>query len=235
MGSNMTNDYVNSLNNWYDVFRTPEESSAGQSPADQPLATQTPDPVEKHQAKVSPQNYHLNLQREYAIATAALQQQLLGNIHVQTHQFFEQLVIDVLLALGYGGRKRDVAQRLGKSGDGGIDGIISLDALGLDVLYIQAKRLRPGAMVAISDVRDFVGSLEAKHANKGVFISTGHFTPATKQFVTAVSRKVILVNGTKLTEMMVRHNIGVVTSETFQFKTLEPNYFQLNTRALQPA
>ena len=141
--------------------------------------------------------------------------ELLGYIHVQSHGFFEALVIDLVLALGYGGRRRDLARRLGRSGDGGVDGIIEMDELGLDMIYVQAKRLKPASTVPVSAVRDFVGSLDAHHAVKGIFVTTGNFTAAAHSVVRAVSKKVVLIDGRRLTELMVRHNFGVVPSTTF--------------------
>lgn len=153
-------------------------------------------------------------------------QELLGYIHVQSHSFFESMVIDVLLALGYGGRRRDLSRRLGRSGDGGVDGIIEMDELGLDMIYIQAKRLKPGSTVAVSAVRDFVGSLDAQHAVKGIFVTTGQFSPAAHAVVRAVSKKIVLIDGRRLSELMVRHNIGISASSTFQFKAIDLSYFK---------
>jgi restriction system protein len=151
--------------------------------------------------------------------------ELLGYIYVQNHHFFETMVIDVLLALGYGGRRRDLSRKLGRSGDGGVDGIIHMDELGLDMIYIQAKRLKPGSTVAVSAVRDFVGSLDAQHAVKGIFVTTGEFTSAAHSVVRSVSKKVVLVDGRRLTELMVRHNVGIMAASTFQFKTVDLKYF----------
>ena len=151
--------------------------------------------------------------------------ELLGYIYVQSHQFFETMVIDVLLALGYGGRRRDLSRRLGRSGDGGVDGIIHMDELGLDMIYIQAKRLKPGSTVAVSAVRDFVGSLDAQHAVKGIFVTTGEFTSAAHSVARTVSKKIVLIDGRRLTELMVRHNVGTIAASTFQFKTVDLKYF----------
>ena len=96
-----------------------------------------------------------------------LAEELLALIHAQAPAFFEDLVIDVLLAMGYGGRRRDLAMRLGRTGDGGVDGVISQDELGLDLIYVQAKRLKPGTVVPVGEVRDFAGSLDAHRASKG--------------------------------------------------------------------
>lgn len=154
-----------------------------------------------------------------------LSEQLLGYVYTQSHSFFETLIIDVLLAMGYGARRRELARRIGRSGDGGIDGMISLDELGLDVIYIQAKRLRPSTAVPISAVRDFIGSLESKRATKGIFVSTAHFSLATTSLIESISKKVVLIDGQRLSELMVRHNIGTVPTETIQFKKIDLNYF----------
>lgn len=158
--------------------------------------------------------------------TRQLRADILAHIHVNSHQFFETLIIDVLLRMGYAGRRRDLARHLGRSGDGGIDGMIALDELGLDVILVQAKRLRPGTTVPISHVRDFAGSLEARRATKGIFVTTAQFSAAAHEFVGAVSRRVVLVNGSQLADIMIRHNIGVRVRETYQFKELESTYFR---------
>ena len=158
-------------------------------------------------------------------AHAALMDELIARIHAQRPEFFEYLVIDVLLAMGYGGRRRDVAQRLGKTGDGGVDGLIAQDELGLDLIYIQAKRLKPGTVVPISDVRDFIGTLDARHASKGVFVSTSHFSPAAAEICGQISRRVVLVDGHRLAELMIRHNIGVKVKASYQLKRIDADYF----------
>ncbi len=161
----------------------------------------------------------------YGQMLLSLCSQLTGYIYAQDHLFFERLVVDVMLSMGYGGRRRDLARNIGRSGDGGIDGIIALDELGLDVIYLQAKRLKPGSAVPVSAVRDFVGSLDARHATKGIFVTTGQFTQAAQDVANAVSKKIILVSGQKLCELMVRYNIGIKATETLQFKEIDLGYF----------
>ena len=117
--------------------------------------------------------------------TRQLRSDILARIYVNTPEFFEHLIIDVLLRMGYANRRRDLARRLGRSHDGGIDGIIAQDELGLDLIYLQAKRLRPGTTVPISQVRDFAGSMEARHATKGLLVTTAQFTPQAHSFVSA--------------------------------------------------
>lgn len=156
-----------------------------------------------------------------------LADEILARIHTQRPEFFEHLVIDVLLAMGYGSRNHEMAQCLGRTGDGGVDGVIALDELGLDQVCIQAKRLRPGNPVPIGEVRDFAGSLEARHAGKGVFVSTTHFSPGASEFCAKLSRKVVLIDGLRLADLMIRHNIGVRVKDTFHLKRIDSGYFSV--------
>jgi restriction system protein len=158
-------------------------------------------------------------------AMQELEQNILAHIYAQSHQFFENLILDLLLAMGYGNRRRDLAKRIGRSHDGGIDGIICQDELGLDTILLQAKRLRPNTTVSSSQVRDFVGSLAARHASKGIFFTTGEFSAGAKQTALTVSQRVILINGSELAALMVRHNLGVTVTESFVFKTIDHSYF----------
>ncbi len=146
-------------------------------------------------------------------------------IHAQGPEFFEQLVIDVLLAMGYGGRRRDLAARLGRTGDGGVDGVIAQDELGLDLIYLQAKRLRPSTTVPVGDVRDFAGSLDAHHAVKGIFVTTCRFSEPAVSFCEKVTRRVVLIDGPRFAELMIRHNIGVRVKNSYQIKRIDLDYF----------
>lgn len=168
-------------------------------------------------------------------ANHTLRQELLGRIYAQPPEFFEHLIIDVMLAMGYGDRRRDLVRRLGRRGDGGIDGVIEQDELGLDLIYLQAKRYKLNTPVPVGDVRDFAGSLDAHRATKGVFMATSQFTKAGRDFVGMVSRRVILIDGMKLAELMMRHNIGVKVQESFQFKRLDGDYFSPATFKLRAA
>lgn len=158
-------------------------------------------------------------------AHAALSGELIARIHAQPPEFFERLVIDVLLSMGYGTERSATAQRLGRAGDGGIDGVITLDELGFDLIYIQAKRLKPGVAVPISEIRDFAGSLEARQATKGVFVTTTHFSPGAAEFCSRLSRRVVLIDGARLADIMMRYNIGVEVQECFVLKGLDSAYF----------
>jgi restriction system protein len=124
--------------------------------------------------------------------------------------------------MGYGGSRED-AQTVGRSGDGGIDGIINEDRLGLDVIYVQAKRW--AGNVGEPPVRDFVGALDGKGVQKGIFITTSNFNPAAKDFAERSSKRIILINGNQLAQLMIEHNIGVSTVETYEIKRVDSDYF----------
>lgn len=160
-------------------------------------------------------------------AQTILQRELIARIHAQPPAFFERLVLDLLLAMGYGADRADMARCLGRSGDGGIDGVITLDELSLEQICIQAKRLKPGVAVPISDVRDFAGSLEARHASKGVFVATTHFSSGAEAFCAKLSRRVVLIDGERLAALMIRHNIGVRVQHSFELKALDKSYFSI--------
>lgn len=137
--------------------------------------------------------------------------------------FFERLVLDLLLAMGYGGSRKEAAMAVGRSADGGIDGIINEDRLGLDAIYIQAKRWQ--ASVGSPVVRDFVGSLVGHSAHKGILITTAQFTAEAKRYAERVPQKVILIDGFKLAELMIDFNIGVIVQETYAHKKINEGYF----------
>lgn len=137
---------------------------------------------------------------------------------------FEQVVIDLLFGMGYGGSREEAAKVTKKSGDEGIDGIINEDRLGLDVIYVQAKRWKNP--VGRPDVQGFVGALAGKQAQKGVFITTSSFTADAIQFVRGLSQKVILIDGARLADLMIEHNIGVSTTRTISLKRIDTDYFE---------
>jgi len=153
-----------------------------------------------------------------------LAQEILEKIKKLSPHFFEQLVVDLLLAMGYGGSRVDAGRAIGKSGDGGIDGIIDEDKLGLDVIYLQAKRWE--SVVGSKEIRNFVGSLVGKKANKGVFITTSRYTKDAIDYTAGVHHKVILIDGEKLVELMIDHNVGVAKDRSYEIKKIDYDYFE---------
>lgn len=153
-----------------------------------------------------------------------LQADLIDQVKSASPAFFERLVVDLLLAMGYGGSRQDAGRAIGKSGDGGIDGIIKEDKLGLDVIYLQAKRWE--GTVGRPEVQKFAGALQGHRASKGVFITTSSFSRDAEDYANAINTKVILINGALLTELMIDHNVGVATTSTYQVKKVDADYFE---------
>lgn len=152
-----------------------------------------------------------------------LAQELLGFVKQSSPRFFEKLVVELLLSMGYGGSRKDAGQAIGQSGDGGIDGIIKEDKLGLDVIYLQAKRWEN--VVGSKEIRNFVGSLVGQKANKGVFITTSGFTKDALEYVKSIAHKVILIDGEMLTQLMIENNIGVSKIISYDIKKIDSDYF----------
>ena len=152
-----------------------------------------------------------------------LSQELLGYVKQSSPRFFERLVVDLLLVMGYGGSRKDAGQAVGQSGDGGIDGIIKEDKLGLDVIYLQAKRWEN--VVGSKEIRNFVGSLVGQKADKGVFITTSGFTKDALEYVKTITHKVILIDGDMLTQLMIENNIGVSKVISYDIKKIDSDYF----------
>ncbi|HMS21455.1 restriction endonuclease [uncultured Sphingorhabdus sp.] len=161
----------------------------------------------------------------HAILTAALQADLLQRVLEQTPSFFEYLIVELLVAMGYGGSHEDAARQLGKSGDGGIDGVIDEDRLGLDRIYVQAKRYAFGSSVGRPEVQGFVGSLVGLGANKGVFVTTSTFSKQAIEYIRGLQQRVILIDGSRLTELMVEFGVGVRTSRVINVKRLDEDFF----------
>jgi restriction system protein len=139
--------------------------------------------------------------------------------------FFERLVVQLLVAMGYGGSAADAGRALGKTGDGGVDGVIDQDALGLDRIYVQAKRYAD-SKVSAGDIRDFFGSLDRFKASKGLFVTTSGLSPAAKETADLLSKRIVLIDGPTLTRLMIRYDIGCRVEETIQIKKIDEEFFE---------
>jgi restriction system protein len=151
---------------------------------------------------------------------------LLDRLRSSTPEFFEQAVVDLLVAMGFGGSHQDAARRIGKTGDEGVDGVIDEDPLGLDALYIQAKRWKADRTVGIGDVQHFVGSLVGKKASKGVFLTTSSFSPQAVKYLEGIVHRVVLIDGRQVAKLMFEHEIGVRTRHAYKVKSLDESYFE---------
>ena len=139
--------------------------------------------------------------------------------------FFEKLVVELLVKMGYGGSRRDAARAVGGSGDEGIDGIIDEDKLGLDTIYIQAKKWQEGSTVGRPEIQKFVGALQGQRAKKGIFITTTKFSEDAKRYAANIDTKVVLIDGPRLASLMIDHNVGVSAQTTYEIKRLDSDYF----------
>lgn len=189
-------------------------------------AQQKPDIADGEMIESSPD---VNPEEQIALSfdrlTKELSAELIERVHNFTPVFFERLIVDLLLSMGYGGGRAEMGRALGRSGDGGIDGVIKEDELGLDVVYVQAKRYSPENAVPVREVRDFIGSLEGHRATKGVFVTTSYFPESARDFVGRVSKRVILIDGKELSRLMIRHRVGVRVKDVYEIKKIDEDYF----------
>ncbi len=163
------------------------------------------------------------LEESYLKLRQELAHELLARVMAAPPEFFERLVVDLLVSMGYGGSIKDAGQAIGRSGDGGIDGIIKEDRLGLDVIYIQAKRWQ--GTVGSPEIQQFMGALGGHHAKKGVFITTSGFSNAARDYVARVDWKIVLVDGQQLAQLMIDNNVGVSMQKTYEVKRIDSDYF----------
>lgn len=191
-------------------FRTPKGKPEGSSgpAAPEALDAQTPEEA---------------LEAAHAKMTATLASEVLARVKAGSSTFFERLVVELLLKMGYGGSRADAGQAVGKAGDEGIDGVISEDRLGLDIVYLQAKRW--DGSVGRPEIQKFVGALHGKRAKKGVFITTGSFSSEAVAYVEHIDPKVVLIDGRRLAEFMIDFEVGVATIRTYHVKRVDSDYF----------
>ena len=166
------------------------------------------------------------IEKAYQQMRSALAQELLDIIKKSPPTFFERMVVDFVLALGYGGSRKDAGEALGRSGDGGVDGVIKEDRLGLDVVYLQAKRWTNP--IGANLIREFAGSLEGYRAKKGILITTSSFTKDALEYALKIEKRISLVDGKTLVDMMIDVNLGVSTTQGYELKKVDLDYFPEN-------
>jgi len=157
---------------------------------------------------------------------AALATELLDAVLAKSPAFFERLIVQLVVAMGYGGSLSDAGRALGRSGDGGVDGVIDEDALGLDRVYVQAKRYGRDNTVGPGSVRDFFGALDAFRANKGLFVTTSQFSNDAVRTANNLSKRIVLVDGARLASLMIRYDVGCRVIETIPIKKLDEDFFE---------
>jgi restriction system protein len=192
-------------------FRTPKQDDTDHRPDPTPGTPDADTPEEAFEAAHQKMN-------------ASLASEVLTRVKSASPEFFERLVVELLLKTGYGGSRSDAGQAVGKAGDEGIDGIISEDRLGLDIVYLQAKKW--DATVGRPEIQKFVGALHGKRARKGVFISTGAFSAEAVGYVEHIDPKVVLIDGKRLAQFMIDFEVGVSTTRTYSVKRVDSDYFE---------
>lgn len=196
----------------YNVFRSGGSSSESSTPAIQDsseaLEQRTPDDL---------------IDEGYRLARAALAAELRERIQAMSPAGFEQLVIDLLTAMGYGGAYEDAAKVVGRSGDEGIDGVIKEDRLGLDTIYVQAKRWQ--SSVGRPEIQRFAGALQGQRARKGVFITSSTFSSDAQKYAASIQTTIVLLDGATLAELMIDHGVGVATTKRIDIKRVDSDYF----------
>jgi restriction system protein len=191
----------------YPEFRTYKKDNKSETPIDDEPTT--------------PQE---NLYNAYQRINDELAKDILEKIKSELPSDFEHIVIDLLVKMGYGGSYKDAAQAIGKSGDEGVDGVINQDTLGIDRIYVQAKRWNDKS-VGHPEIRDFIGALDFKHCDRGIFITTSTFTKSVQENLDRSSKRIILIDGDELARLMITHNVGVTIEETLQLKKVDMDYF----------
>ena len=202
--------YLLSVPAFHDFYKSGQAAELEEAAAPSDTSKSTPEEV---------------IEAAYKTARAALQAELLDRILQNSPTFFEGLIVDLLVAMGYGGSHRNAATQLGRTGDGGVDGVINEDVLGLDRVYVQAKRYGTGSSVGRPEVQAFIGSLVGLGASKGVFVTTSTFSTQATEFVSRIPQRVILIDGKRLTELMIEHGVGVRSSRAIEFKRLDEDFF----------
>ena len=198
------------------AFRTPKQDTEPSVPGSSLISTATASEAATETPEEVLEAAHLRMR-------AGLASELLGKVKAGTPHFFERLVVELLLAMGYGGSRKDAGQAIGRAGDEGIDGVISEDRLGLDIVYLQAKKW--DGTVGRPEIQRFVGALHGKRAKKGVFITTGGFSAEAVGYVEHIDPKIVLINGRRLAELMIDFNVGVSTAATYHLKRVDSDYF----------
>lgn len=179
---------------------------------------------EEQESSPDEQTPHELLESTFNTLNSALASDILDAIINSTPQFFENLVVDLMLAMGYGGSRKDAGQATQFTKDGGVDGIIKEDKLGLEQIYLQAKRYADKT-VGRPEIQAFAGALDMHRAKKGVFITTSNFSRDAQEYVNQIEKRIVLIDGEKLTELMLAHNLGVSTKQVYEIKALDTDYF----------
>jgi restriction system protein len=203
-------------------FKNRSRADGPRRPQNDAAPTTSNEPVPGETSSATP---YERIAAAAAEANAAVAAELLQRINEQPPEFLERVVLDLLVAMGYAGALGK-QEHLGRSGDEGIDGVLDQDALGLDRIYIQAKRYASGRTVGRPDIQGFVGALHGAQASRGVFITTSRFSPEARTYTAVVPQRLVLIDGDQLARLMVAHGVGVQTEQTINLKKIDEDFFE---------
>lgn len=181
------------------------------APFGAPVDTETPDEA---------------LRKAHAAITGALAADLLDRVRKATPAFFERLIVELLLAMGYGGTSEEAGRALGQSGDDGVDGVIDQDPLGVDQIFVQAKRYAEGNNIGAGAIRDFYGALSLKKAHKGIFVTTSAFSQPAVDTARGLGSRIVLIDGLQLSRLMIRYNVGCRDEDVLHLKKVDEDFFE---------
>ena len=201
----------------FNEFRNRQRESSGAREQEPPQAHASPDDARTPDEVMRSAHKQID---------AALGAELLDRISAAPPEFFESLIVALLVAMGYGGSSEDAGRAIGRSGDDGVDGVIDQDPLGLDRVYIQAKRYRSDNKIGAGAIRDFFGSLDMHKAAKGLFVTTSSFSPSAVETVERLGKRIVLIDGKELSQLMIRHNVGCKVEETLFLRRVDEDFFE---------
>jgi restriction system protein len=183
-------------------------------------------PVQPNSLKDDIQTPEARIRLEYAFINATLADELLERLRASSPAFFENVVVKLLVAMGYGGTYAEAGKAIGKSGDDGVDGVIDQDTLGLDRVYIQAKRYKENNTIGPGAIREFFGSLDMKKASKGIFVTTSTFSAAAQDTAEKLGKRIVLIEGKLFSDLLIRFNVGCNITQTFEMKKIDEEFFE---------
>jgi restriction system protein len=197
-------------------FRERSAETGNEEPASSPIAIAS-------EAEATPDEM---LRTAHRTLEEALASELIERILASPPDFFERLIVSLLVSMGYGGSAIEAGRAVGRSGDNGVDGVVDQDALGLDRVYVQAKRYAADNKVGSGEIRDFFGSLDRHKASKGLFVTTSSFSPAAQETAEYLSKRIVLIDGRQLARLMIRCNVGCRVEETIHLKRIDEDFFE---------
>jgi restriction system protein len=220
-------DAAASINNAYlDQFKEFQDFKAKVNEADGTTAAAPAQGSAPFSAQVGAETPDEALRKAHSAITGALAADLLDRVRKATPAFFEKLIVELLLAMGYGGTSEEAGRALGQSGDDGVDGVIDQDPLGVDQIFVQAKRYAEGNNIGAGAIRDFYGALSLKKAHKGIFVTTSAFSQPAVDTARGLGSRIVLIDGVQLSRLMIRYNVGCRDEDVLHLKKMDEDFFE---------